>query len=39
MGGRSLKERVERSSLLPFVEGSSTTNIIETILERYEKRS
>jgi D-beta-D-heptose 7-phosphate kinase / D-beta-D-heptose 1-phosphate adenosyltransferase len=24
---------------LPFVEGASTTNIIETILEKYEKRS
>ena len=24
---------------LPFIEGSSTTNIIETVLEKYEKRS
>lgn len=24
--------------ILPFVEGSSTTNIIDTILKRYEKR-
>jgi D-beta-D-heptose 7-phosphate kinase/D-beta-D-heptose 1-phosphate adenosyltransferase len=24
--------------ILPFVDGSSTTNLIETVLERYEKR-
>jgi D-beta-D-heptose 7-phosphate kinase/D-beta-D-heptose 1-phosphate adenosyltransferase len=28
-----------RVIILPFVEGSSTTNIIETILEKYEERS
>ena len=28
-----------RVVILPFVEGSSTTNIIETILEKYEERS
>ena len=37
------KEVVERSGgevvLLPFVEGSSTSNLIETILKRYEKRN
>lgn len=36
------KEVVEASGgeviLLPFVEGSSSTNIIETIIKRYEKR-
>ena len=37
------KEVVERSGgkvvILPFVEGSSTSNLIETILKRYEKRT
>jgi len=37
------KEVVEKSGgevvILPFVEGSSTSNLIETILERYEKRT
>jgi len=37
------KEVVERSGgevvILPFVEGSSTSNLIEAILKRYEKRS
>ena len=37
------KEVVERSggevSILPFEEGSSTSNLIETILKRYEKRN
>jgi D-beta-D-heptose 7-phosphate kinase/D-beta-D-heptose 1-phosphate adenosyltransferase len=37
------KEVVERSGgevvILPFVEGSSTSNLIETILRRYEKRT
>lgn len=37
------KEVVEGSGgevvILPFVEGSSSTNIIETILKRYEKRT
>lgn len=37
------KEVVERSGgdvvILPFVEGSSTSNLIETILKRYEKRN
>ena len=37
------KEVVERSggevAILPFVEGSSTSNLIEAILKRYEKRS
>jgi rfaE bifunctional protein nucleotidyltransferase chain/domain len=37
------KEVVERSGgevvILPFVEGSSTSNLIETILNRYEKRT
>lgn len=37
------KEVVEGSGgevvILPFVQGSSTTNIIETILRRYEKKS
>jgi len=37
------KEVVERSGgevvILPFVEGSSSSNIIETILKRYEKRN
>jgi D-beta-D-heptose 7-phosphate kinase/D-beta-D-heptose 1-phosphate adenosyltransferase len=37
------KEVVERSGgevvILPFVEGPSTSNIIETILKRYEKRN
>ena len=37
------KEIVEKSGgevvILPFVEGSSTSNLIETILERYEKRT
>lgn len=36
------REVVEESGgevvILPFVEGSSSSNIIETILERYEKR-
>lgn len=36
------REVVEESGgevvILPFVEGSSTSNIIETILDRYEKR-
>jgi len=34
---------VERSGgevvILPFEEGSSTSNLIETILKRYEKRN
>ena len=37
------KEVVERAGgvvvLLPFVEGSSTSSLIETILKRYEKRN
>ena len=37
------KEVVERSGgkvvILPFIEGSSTSNLIETILKRYEKRT
>jgi D-beta-D-heptose 7-phosphate kinase/D-beta-D-heptose 1-phosphate adenosyltransferase len=37
------KEVVEASGgevvILPFVEGSSSTNIIETIIKRYEKRT
>jgi len=37
------KEVVERSGgevvILPLVEGSSSSNIIETILKRYEKRN
>lgn len=37
------KEVVEKSGgevvILPFIEGASTSNIIETILKRYEKRS
>jgi D-beta-D-heptose 7-phosphate kinase/D-beta-D-heptose 1-phosphate adenosyltransferase len=37
------KEPVERSGgevvIIPFVQGSSTSNLIETILKRYEKRS
>jgi len=37
------KEVVERSGgevvILPFVEGASTSNLIETILKRYEKRT
>lgn len=36
-------EVVERSGgkvvILPFVEGASTSNLIETILKRYEKRT
>lgn len=36
------KEIVERSGgevvIIPFIEGSSTSNLIETILKRYEKR-
>lgn len=37
------REVVERSGgevvILPFVEGTSTSNLIETILKRYEKRN
>jgi D-beta-D-heptose 7-phosphate kinase/D-beta-D-heptose 1-phosphate adenosyltransferase len=37
------KEVVERSGgevvIIPFVEGASTSNLIETILKRYEKRT
>jgi D-beta-D-heptose 7-phosphate kinase/D-beta-D-heptose 1-phosphate adenosyltransferase len=37
------KEVVERSGgevvILPFVKGASTSNLIETILEKYEKRT
>ncbi len=37
------KEGVEKSGgevvILPFEEGSSTSNLIETILKRYEKRN
>jgi D-beta-D-heptose 7-phosphate kinase/D-beta-D-heptose 1-phosphate adenosyltransferase len=37
------REVVERSGgevvILPFVEGSSTSNLIETILKHYEKRN
>ena len=37
------KEVVERSGgevvIIPFVEGASTSNLIETILGRYEKRT
>jgi D-beta-D-heptose 7-phosphate kinase/D-beta-D-heptose 1-phosphate adenosyltransferase len=37
------REVVERSGgevvILPFVEGSSTSHLIETILKRYEKRT
>ncbi len=37
------KEVVERSGgevvIIPFVKGASTSNLIETILERYEKRT
>jgi D-beta-D-heptose 7-phosphate kinase/D-beta-D-heptose 1-phosphate adenosyltransferase len=37
------REVVERSGgevvILPFVEGSSSSNLIETILKRYEKRT
>jgi rfaE bifunctional protein nucleotidyltransferase chain/domain len=37
------KEIVERSGgevvIIPFVQGTSTSNLIETILKRYEKRT
>jgi D-beta-D-heptose 7-phosphate kinase / D-beta-D-heptose 1-phosphate adenosyltransferase len=37
------KEVVERSGgrvvIIPFVQGASTSNLIETILKRYEKRT
>ena len=37
------KEVVERSGgevvIVPFVKGASTSNLIETILEKYEKRT
>jgi len=37
------KEVVERSGgevvIIPFVQGSSTSNLIDTILKRYEKRT
>lgn len=37
------REVVEQSGgnvvIIPFVDGSSTTNLIETILKRYEKRT
>ena len=37
------KEVVERSGgevvIIPFVKGASTSNLIETILEKYEKRT
>jgi D-beta-D-heptose 7-phosphate kinase/D-beta-D-heptose 1-phosphate adenosyltransferase len=37
------KEVVERSGgeviIIPFIKGASTSNIIETILKRYEKRT
>jgi D-beta-D-heptose 7-phosphate kinase/D-beta-D-heptose 1-phosphate adenosyltransferase len=37
------KEVVEKLGgevvILPFIEGSSTSNLIETILKRYEKRT
>jgi D-beta-D-heptose 7-phosphate kinase/D-beta-D-heptose 1-phosphate adenosyltransferase len=37
------KEVVERSGgeviIIPFVQGASTSNLIETILKRYEKRN
>ncbi len=37
------REVVEQSGgnvvIIPFIEGSSTTNLIETILKRYEKRT
>ena len=37
------KDVVERSGgevvILPFIEGASTSNLIETILKRYEKRN
>jgi D-beta-D-heptose 7-phosphate kinase/D-beta-D-heptose 1-phosphate adenosyltransferase len=37
------KEIVERSGgevvIIPFVQGASTSNLIETILKRYEKRT
>jgi bifunctional ADP-heptose synthase (sugar kinase/adenylyltransferase) len=37
------REVVERSGgkviIIPFVKGSSTSNLIETILKKYEKRT
>jgi len=38
--GREVVEKLGGEVIiLPFVEGSSTSNLIETILERYEKRT
>lgn len=37
--GREVVEKLGgKVRILPFVKGSSTTNLIQTILERYEKR-
>jgi D-beta-D-heptose 7-phosphate kinase/D-beta-D-heptose 1-phosphate adenosyltransferase len=38
VGGEVVEEAGGEVIIIPFVEGSSTTNIIETILERYEER-
>jgi D-beta-D-heptose 7-phosphate kinase / D-beta-D-heptose 1-phosphate adenosyltransferase len=38
--GKEILENMDgQVAVLPFLEGSSTTRIIETVLERYEKRS
>jgi len=39
VGGEVVEGNGGRVIIIPFVEGSSTTNIIETIWERYEKGS
>jgi len=38
VGGDVVKSSGGRVKILPFVKGSSTTNLIQTIVERYEKR-
>lgn len=38
VGREVMEESGGEVVILPFVEGSSSSNIIETILERYEKR-
>ena len=38
VGGAVVEGAGGKVVTIPFVEGSSTTNIIETILERYEER-
>jgi bifunctional ADP-heptose synthase (sugar kinase/adenylyltransferase) len=39
VGGEVVERSGGRVVIIPFVKGTSTSNLIETILEKYEKRA